>query len=233
MGYVNRNIRRPWLVLDIETAPILEIDQYADDVRIDSRLKDPEKIAEAKAAALAKVAVDIDLLRVVAVGAYASDLGALVWTAGEMDEAAMLTAAWAQYTRVVIDAGGAFVTHNGIGFDVPALIRRSQYLGIDYPRGLDLNKYRPGAHIDLQNELSFNGAKPFRSLSFYCRRFGIAADIPDDSSGADMGAMVEAGDWGGVHAHCLADIRRTQALAQRLGYLCAPVPAHAGDEVAF
>lgn len=231
MGYVTNN-RRPWLVLDIETAPIVDIDQYEDDVRIDSRLRDPEKIAEAKKAALAKVAVDIDLLRVVAVGLYSRDEEPVVATIGEHSEQEMLIAAWMDYRLFVVDEGGVLVTHNGLGFDLPALIRRSQYTGVKYPTDIEINKYRPGAHIDLQNILSFQGAKPFRSLEFYCRRFGIAADIPDDSSGVDIGAMVEAGDWDGIRAHCLADVRRTQALAQRLGYISAPVTAAADQEVA-
>lgn len=229
MGYV-KNPRRPWLVLDIETAAIEDIDQYEDDVRIDSRLKDPEKIAEAKKAALGRCALDIDLSRVVAVGLYAHDEAPIVMVPGDtQDEADVLDATWGEYRRVISDSGGVLVTHNGLGFDLPTLIRRSQYLNVREPH-IEINKYRPGAHVDLQNELSYQGAKPFRSLSFYCRRFGIAQDIPDDTSGADVAAMLAAGDYAAIRAHCLADIRRTQALAQRLGYIGPP--AAAAQEVA-
>jgi hypothetical protein len=82
--------------------------------------------------------------------------------------------------------------------------------------------------LDLQNALSFAGLKPFRSLGFYARRFGI--DIPDPTSGADMPALIAAGDWEAVRAHNLADLRRTQALAQRLGYIGPPVSAAAVAE---
>jgi hypothetical protein len=222
MGYIAQHTRRPWLVLDIETAPILDIDRYADDVRIDSRLKDPEKIAAARQEALSKAALDIDLLRVVALGAWPHDDEAYVLTAeDEATEHAVIACWWDEYRRIVIAAGGLLVTSNGLGFDLPALIRRSQYLGITHPQ-VELNKYRVADHLDLQNMLSFTGAKPWRSLAFYCRRFGI--DIPDDSTGADIGAMVTAGDIAGITAHCLADVRRTQALAQKLGYIGAPVP---------
>lgn len=228
MGYVT-TLARPWLVLDIETAAIEDIDQYADDVRIDSRLRDAEKIAEAKKSALEKCALDIDLLRVVAVGLYAHDEQPVVMLPGDtQDEADVLAATWGEYDRIVRQAGGVLVTFNGIGFDAPALIRRSQYLGVRYPR-VDMNRYRPGAHIDLQQELSFQGAKPFRSLDFYCRRFGIDTEIPPVGDGADVAAMLAAGDYDGIRAHCLADIRRTQALAQRLGLISAP--ALAAEEV--
>jgi hypothetical protein len=214
MGYVNRNIRRPWLVLDLETTAIADIDQYADDVRIDSRLKDPAKIAEARAAALEKAALDMDLARIVCTGLWASADDGPTVLAGE-DEQLQLAAAWSAIESCV-DRGGQLVTYNGIGYDLPLLMRRAQYLHVPFTP-LELNKYRPGGLLDLQNVLSFQGAKPFRSLSFYSRRFGI--DIPDETSGADMPALIAAGDWGTVRAHNLADLRRTQALAERLGYI--------------
>jgi hypothetical protein len=232
MGYVTQTTRRPWLVLDVETTVIHDLDAYADDVRIDSRLKDPEKIAEAKAAARGKAAVDLDLARIVCTGLWASrDPAPTIWT-GDTDEAerAQLAAWWQAYRDVVLDRGGQIVGYNILGFDLPLLIRRSQYLGVPTER-VDLNKYRPGAICDLLNELSFAGSKPYRPLDFYVRRFGIAQDIPDATTGADMPALIAAGDWAAVQAHNLADLQRTQALAVRLG-LIGPAAAQAGQAVA-
>jgi hypothetical protein len=230
MGYVNHNTRRPWLVIDTETTAIQEIDQYADDLRIDSRLKDPAKIAEARQAALEKVAVDIDLARIVCMGLWASDDDApVIWTGDtEAQERDMLEAFWRAYRDVIVDRGGALVCYNGLSFDLPLVTRRSQLLCVQ-TEPINLYKYRSAPVIDLQNELSFQGAKPFRSLGFYCRRFGI--DIPDETSGADMPGLIAAGDWDGVRAHNLADLQRTQALAARLR-LISPASAAAGREVA-
>jgi hypothetical protein len=218
MGYVtHNNIRRPWLVLDLETTAIAEIDQYADDARIDSRLKDPVKIAEARAAALEKAALDMDLARIVCTGLWANgdDGPSTLLSAVDQTEWADVAAAW-DAIATCIGNGGQIVGYNLIGYDLPLLMRRAQYLSVPH-QPIDLNKYRPGAVLDLQQVLSFQGAKPFRSLAFYCRRFGI--DIPDETSGADMPALIAAGDWQAVRAHNLADLRRTQALAQRLGYI--------------
>jgi hypothetical protein len=224
MGYVNRNIRRPWLVLDLETTAIADIDDFADDVRIDSRLKDPAKIAEARAAALEKAALDMDLARIVCVGLWASDDPTpAVFVGVDNDEWINVRTAWDEI-QGCINQGGQIVTYNGIGYDLPLLMRRAQYLSVLFTP-IDLNKYRPGAVLDLQNVLSFQGAKPFRSLSFYCRRFDI--DVPDSTSGADMPALIAAGDWDAVRTHNLADLRRTQALAQRLGYIGAPAQERA------
>jgi len=62
---------------------------------------------------------------------------------------------------------------------------------------------------------------PYRSLSFYAKRFGL--DVPaDDTTGADIARLVAAGDWDGVTAHCRADVIKTRELARRIGVL----PAH-------
>lgn len=217
MGYV-KNDRRPWLILDLETTAIADIDDYAEDVRIDSRLKDPAKVAEARAAALGRAALDMDLARIACVGVWQSTDTEPSAFAGLDDEWANVSTAWV-CIEACLEQGGQVVTYNGLGYDLPLLIRRAQYLDVPY-RHLELNKFRSGPLLDLLNVLSFNGLKPFRPLPFYCRRFGI--DIPDPTTGADMPALIAAGDWEAVRAHNLADLRRTQALAQRLGYIGPP-----------
>lgn len=224
MGYVTTK-RRPWLVMDAETAPVAHIDEWADHVRIDSRLKDPDKIAEAKRAALDKAAVDIDLARVVCTGLWSSNEDAPVIYVGgtEEDEIFQLGVFWSMY-RDTVEAGGLVIGFNTIGFDLPLYVRRSQLLGVRYDIP-NLYKFKSAPILDIENELCFYGAKPMRSLAFRCVQFGI--DIPDATSGADMPALIAAGDWDAVRAHNLADLRRTQALAQRLGYIGAPAQERA------
>jgi hypothetical protein len=226
MGYVT-NPRRPWVVLDLETTAIADIDDYAEDVRIDSRLRDPEKIAQARVEALSRAALDMDLARIACLGLWLSHEPEPV--AFTCDEETMVATAWVAIAAC-LDEGGQVLTYNGLGYDLPLLMRRAQYLGIPF-KALELNKFRPGAILDLQNVLSFQGLKPFRSLSFYCKRFAI--DIPDPTTGADMPALIASEDWAAVRAHNLADLRRTQALAQRLGYIGPPVPAAVAEAVAL
>jgi len=57
----------------------------------------------------------------------------------------------------------------------------------------------------------------YRSLGFYCTRFGIT--VPDEVTGAEVGALVEAGDWPKVHDHVRADVAKTAELARRIGVL--------------
>ena len=65
--------------------------------------------------------------------------------------------------------------------------------------------------------LAYQGTLTYRSLAFYCTRFGIV--VPDDVTGADIGALVAAGAWSRVHDHVRADVAKTTALAQRVGVL--------------
>jgi DNA polymerase III epsilon subunit-like protein len=108
-------------------------------------------------------------------------------------------------------------------FDIRFLIQRSRYLGLDYPK-LDLGRYsRAGSIIDLFEELTFNegaydqGAMR-RTLAAFCRRFGIP--VGDKGvTGADVPALVAAGQWAPVLAHVRTDVTLTVALAQRLGVI--------------
>lgn len=224
MGYV-QTLRRPWLILDLETTAIDDLDQFADDLRIDSRLKDPAKVAEARAAARERAALDLDLARIVCAGLWESDYStpAALLAETPFTERDIIHAAWLAIARC-LESGGLLVTYNGLGYDLPLLMRRAQYLDVPF-KPIELNKFRPGPVLDLQNVLSFSGLKPFRSLDFYARRFGLGID--DDIDGGDMPALISAGDWDAVRRHNLADLRRTQALAQRLRYIGPPAAQEA------
>ena len=102
------------------------------------------------------------------------------------------------------------------------LLRRSLYLGVRAPL-FSLNKYRPGSIVDLMQRLAYQGTLPYRSLAFYCTRFGIV--VPDAVTGVDIGALVAAGEWSQVHDHVRADVTKTTALAQRVGVLGREDPA--------
>src|SRR6185295_16820434 len=176
-----------------------------------SNYKDPIKIADyigkASRERIEKAGLEADLCEIVAVGWEREE--PVVMVRGEWSERSLIESLW--------DAIGyrATVGFNTLGFDLMILIRRSQLLGIPHP-SLNLDRYRT-PHVDLLEKLSFNGKLTYRSLSFYCRRFGIPCD--DTSTGADIARLVKDGNWGEVESHCYQDILKTAALARRLGYL--------------
>ena len=200
-------------VFDIETAPIEDAAQFLEDVAPPSNYKDQDKIAayiaEAKLKQLEKAALDVDLCRVVAIGSIIEGCKPLVLTTEHNSEADMLALFW--------DFVGMrhLVGFNCLGFDLPVLIRRAQYLGLKVP-SVAIGKYRHPGVTDLQMVLSFDGAKPFRSLAFYCNRFGV--DVPDTITGADIGAAVKERRWNDVRGHVTADVMKAALLAEKLGH---------------
>ena len=206
--------------LDIETVASPDVEGLLDPVRAPANYKDPFKIAVYRADKLAEkiatASLEPDLCEVVAVGVD-SGQGVEAMTRADLDETQILEWFW---DRV---AGSRFIGFNILKFDMPVLIRRSQLLGIPYPH-VNLDRYRT-QHVDLLEQLSFNGLIPYRSLGFYCRRFGI--DVPEDVvAGSDIGGLVAAGEWDLVLAHVVSDVAKTRLLAERL-HAWVPVKVNA------
>lgn len=219
MGYNNDGASK--IVLDIETCASPDAAAFLDPVKAPANYKDPEKIktycAEEFDKRVATAALEADLCEVVAIGfLFEHDPQGRALTRVSENEASLLDELWHAVDRRSI------IGFNCLGFDLPVLIRRSQLLGVSYP-DLNLDRYRT-PHVDLLERLTFNGKLTYRSLAFYCRRFGIPCE--DTVKGADIAQLVAAGDWGAVASHCRADVEKTAALARRLGWL----PQLVGDE---
>ena len=215
-------------VFDIETVPLAEAETYVEPPKPRANLKDPAKIAadvaEKTAAILDRAALDPDLCRVVAVGWECDGVAESAIADNAEQERDLLERFW------TVSRGATLVGFHCLGFDLPVLLRRSLYLGVAAPC-FALNKYRPGAIVDLMQRLAYQGTLTYRSLSFYCTRFGI--EVPDAVTGADIGRLVDAGEWRPVHDHVRADVAKTVALARRVGVIdhveATPSPA-TGDE---
>lgn len=212
------------LIVDIETAPIDDAAEYLDlsDIQAPANYKDEAKIAaycEGKRSEMVnRAALDLDLCRVVALGFMREDWNdpEVLVAPNDAHEAAIIEAFWRQLGQ------RASIGYNSIGFDLCVLLRRSLYLGVHSPM-LNLDKYRT-PHIDLQQRLSFNGTKPYRSLDWYCKRLKL--DVPaDDNTGREIGQLVKDGNWDAVADHCRADVIKTAKLAERMGVLKRHVEA--------
>lgn len=225
MGLNNANADT--LVFDIETAPLPDAADFIEPVEPPANYKDPEKIAayvrEKQAEQLERAALDVDLCQVVSIAVgydiapHRDDI--LVALQRDAGEAAMLQWFWDK-----VGDGAHLVGFNVIAFDLPVLVRRSQYLGVRVP-DLVLDTYRHPRVTDLAQVLSYNGRLRLRKLSFYAKRFGLPATA-DPITGADIGAAFARGDWQAIITHVVSDVQTTAYLAQRLGVL--PAPTFAG-----
>jgi predicted PolB exonuclease-like 3'-5' exonuclease len=176
-------------------------------------------IAKAKQAQLDKAALDVDLARIVCLGYKETDrhLPMMHLLKDETQEMTMLGRIFGEWFSSHNTADWPIlVTFNGLGFDVPLLLRRALYLGVKAPN-IQIDRFKHPHVIDLMALLNLDGRLKSHSLRFYANRFGIPVD--DESTGADIAALVEAGDWAAVEQHCAADVQTTYALAKRMGLL--------------
>lgn len=220
------------LVIDIETIPHECAAEFVPAPDLDAivpakNLKDPAKIADSvrerreaaeadHRSALSKAALDWNLNRIVAIAiGIDGDVSPQVCRT-ETDEADALKEFWGYVRRERAQLIG-FCART---FDLPTLIQRSRLLGVKHP-SVNLSRYGKGDVTDLRDLLTFDDARyealmP-RSLKAFCRRFGIA--VEDEINGAEIPALVAAGEWASVEAHVVSDVRLTVALAERLGVI--------------
>lgn len=209
------------IILDLETVAIDGVEAYLEAPTAPANYKDEAKIAayleDARAKAAAQASLDPDLARIVALGWMQEGRDSapqVLVCLDEDDERRALEALW--HAVLVHQAPRRLVTFNGLGFDLPVLMRRSLYLDVPHPF-LNLDRYRT-PHTDLMQWLSFNGAIKAHGLQFYKRRFGL--DVPEDTTtGAQIAALVAANQWDAVRTHCAADVLTTYALAERMGVI--------------
>jgi predicted PolB exonuclease-like 3'-5' exonuclease len=225
-----------YIVLDLESHAIPDAATYlTEPVDAPSNYKDPEKIAayikDAKQAQLDKAALDIDLARIVCLGmqfhgeTVNDPSGAVMGNVfaetfsikDQTQERTILGRFFDNYFRSHNTADWPIlVTFNGLGFDLPLLLRRALYLGVKAPN-IQIDRFKHPHVIDLMDMLSYSGKMKPHSLSFYCQRFGIQVD--DENSGKDISALIAADNWAAVEAHCASDVQATYALAKRMGVL--------------
>lgn len=230
MGLNSENaltVGRPWLVFDCETAPMPGCAQYlTDSIEAPSNYKDPAKIAawveEKRAKQIADAGLDLDLCEIVAIG-IGFPAVTYAQTRATTSEEDMLRGLW-RFVKNTQDQGGSLVGFNCLSFDLPVLLRRSLYLGIPTPT-IAIDKYRHDGVIDVAHELTFGGRMTWRSLAFYCRRFGIPHD--DSVDGSQIAQLVVEGQWDAIERHVRADVTATAALAARIGLIYAPMPQDA------
>jgi uncharacterized protein YprB with RNaseH-like and TPR domain len=209
-----------YLILDIETLPHPDANQWLEPVQAAANLKDPAKveasIKERQAERDDKLGLDPDCCVIAALGYHVvgrSEPCCDVTLGSEKAEGVALEQLAWELTR---DANTKIVTFYGRQFDLPVLMRRAMYLGVKFP-ALNLDRYR-SPHIDLWDVLTYHGAlRTAHSLKFYAKRMGFTT--LDKVDGGDVRALAAAGNWDAIRDHCLSDVGLTHALANKFKLL--------------
>lgn len=211
-----------WLIVDISTAPLANAAEFLDPADSDKRkapanYSKPEAIAEWRRkdyeADLAKCGLDMDLSRVTGIGTH-DGTATVTLCRDELQECVALSALSSRLRRQPL-----VITFNGLGFDIPLLMRRARYLGVDFPV-LSTDRYRSSV-VDLCELLCDRNPARRRSLQFYAKRLGWS-DLTKALQGADEARVHETGQWQELAASIGHDLEATRRLAAWLGQ----IPAH-------
>lgn len=208
-----------WIVLDVASAPLANAADFIDKSAIEapSNYKKPEAIAgyieEEYASRVARAGLDLDLARITAIGMAGEGYAQVNLCRTEDDERQQLTDL---ALALRVDDRPTLVTYGGFHFDLPLLMRRSRYLGVNFPT-LNLDRYK-SPHLDLLLELSDRDPSRRRSLSFYCRRLGWS-DLCKTLSGAEEAQVFTSGRWEDLQASVEHDVEATRRLASWMGHL--------------
>lgn len=108
-----------------------------------------------------------------------------------------------------------FITFNGRTFDCPFLILRSVILRVKASRDLMPYRYDDRIHLDLLDQLTFQGATRRFSLDFYCKSFGIKSPKEDGITGLDVPKLYQNGKCLEIAKYCCGDLKATKELWQR------------------
>lgn len=164
---------------------------------------------------LAKMALDVDLCQIVAIGWQVSIThdGGLSTVAigadGEEEEAAALRDFWRAWTQF----GSRMCGFNIIGFDLPIIMRRSWALDVQFAP-INLRRYSTEHVIDLMQLFYGWGQYPgpkYRGLKTLAEMYGIPIPMPDVD-----GSMVAGMTKAEREEYCLSDVDVTWKLARRL-----------------
>ncbi len=108
-----------------------------------------------------------------------------------------------------------FITFNGRGFDCPFLMTRSAILKSAPTKNLMPYRFSTDVHIDLLEQLTWQGAVRKFSLDFFCKAFGIDSPKDNGITGLDVPILYNKGKYLEIAKYCVGDLVATKELYDR------------------
>jgi len=220
------------VIFDIETGPLPEdiVRQRtppfdAESVKL-GNLKDPIKVAakieearqQYEEQVIDRAALSPLTGQVLAIG-YMGVKTVVHGVENSQTESSLLAAFWKKYIQCR-HRKAKLVGHNIEGFDVPFLMRRSWFCGVEVPDTVFSGRYLDGhTFVDTMKRWQVgNYREAFVSLDRLATAFGVGGK-PDGISGADFARL-----WNGTpeereqaRAYLVNDLEMTAAVATRMG----------------
>ncbi len=99
-----------------------------------------------------------------------------------------------------------FVTYNGLAFDVPFLLRRSIYLGVEPTTGLPTRPFALESHFDVMRALANWERADSVRLDIVAELLALSKS-PAGMEGSQVLGLWRAGRVDEIEAYCLGDVR--------------------------
>lgn len=211
-----------FVVIDIETIPNPDMVQFLPEPKIDSRLKDPAKVAEARMNAkdeqLSKMALSPLTGKVVCIG-YFDDSNGFTQMAtldAPASEKAILDNFYEILSTPIVP-----ITYNGKAFDIPFIFKRGIMLGCTWATIPEMkrftDRYKSGDnHIDVMTEFcNYGEYEKLDNLSRYMLGYGK----PEFDVTQIAVLMKTPEGCKQVSDYCLADCEITWKLAKKMGFV--------------
>jgi len=208
------------LVLDLETIANPAMLDQLPPVKVDSRLKDPEKItvqrAEKEVQQIEKMGLDKTTALICCITTI--DVENEICKSVELDpktldEGALLESFWEiahPFTR--------FVSFNGIAFDVPMLMFRSMVNRVQPSVRIATQKYRITNHLDLRALLNDWDMRAPGTLDFYSKVI-LGESKADGMDGSFVQAMWDVGCYDEIKEYNQAECWSLKSIYERMvGY---------------
>lgn len=215
-----------WIILDLATAAIADAANYltpAADRKPPANYTKPDSIADWQAkdfaSDLKRAALDLDLARITAFGCWDDKATppTPIYTETVTDRESERNAVGRLAMSLRAAPERAIITYGGNRYDLPLLMRRARYLGVEFP-ALNLDRYR-SPHIDLCELLSDRDASRRKSLDWYVRRMGWTDLQPKPMTGEEEARIFEHGDWSRLADSVRRDVEAIHRLAKWAGVL--------------
>jgi 3'-5' exonuclease len=128
------------------------------------------------------------------------------------NENKLLSEFWA---HLAITRISRFIAHNGLGFDLPYLWRRSVVQGVRTTLNLDLRRFRSDFVFDTMAVWANWDARSYPSLDDLCRGLGVGAKV---GSGAQVLELWKSGKLEDIARYCLHDCWLTYACFAKMSF---------------
>ncbi len=123
------------------------------------------------------------------------------------DEEYILRSFW----DLIKDFDGVFISFNGIGFDVPFIIKRSMHYGIKPTNNgfLDTRKYQTVPHFDVRLVFSNYDSYASGKLELICELLGVESSKQGDIKADGVEDAYLSGQINKIKEYCLRDVKAT------------------------